>query len=412
MLCSDAAGVLGELPNCEPSQRAVPSHGLGVPGPLLQSSVPAGLGGSRTGRSGWKCRERGGGRGRSPLCLGSSRILGGPVPRQLFVQPVLASADPALPALINHAVAATPSSPWGSWLPTASVSLFPSPFSFLFAFPFLFLLTFSFSFSFLFPFSFPFLLSFLFSLPFPFYFPLPSPFHFPFPSPFTFLFSFPCLSYSLLPLSFSFPFPSLFAFPVPFFPSPSRVESRLDGPQDCAKLGHPLHYSLAAPRREVGTGRRARHRVGSTVMASSSTRSPPSEPHQGLGRGWWPQLSSGRTCGMCPCIPALLPPGPCPCSLPALEGGLPPTCGRQVCSCFQGWEGNLGPSPEAKQKQIRAGFRGEVLSHAQAHKQGAWGAVVVPHQGVQVEKGIPRNGQALRAAGRSCSFSPLSFSSG
>lgn len=42
---------------------------------------------------------------------------------------------------------------------------------------------------------------------------------------------------------------------------------------------------------------------------------------------------------------------------------------------FPGVGGNLGPSPEAKQKQIRAAFRGEVLSRAQAHKQDVAGSV-------------------------------------
>ena len=73
---------------------------------------------------------------------------------------------------------------------------------------------------------------------------------------------------------------------------------------------------------------------------------------------------------------------------------------------FRGVGGNLGPFPDAKQKQIQAGFWGEMLSHGlvaqmgRGGERGGHGSLVLPRQGVPVEKGIPSNGRPLGAAAR------------
>lgn len=101
-LCSDAVSV-SELvlllqsssPAVEPAQpRGCPSEGSRVPGSSIAASPSAAWCSSR----GPSWRERAGEKPGSPLCLcSSSRILGGPVPRQLFLQPVLACAWPHAP---------------------------------------------------------------------------------------------------------------------------------------------------------------------------------------------------------------------------------------------------------------------------------------------------------------------------
>lgn len=73
-------------------------------------------------------------------------------------------------------------------------------------------------------------------------------------------------------------------------------------------------------------------------------------------------------------IPALLPPGPCPCSPaepPAWEGGLPPTCGWQVRSCFQGWEGIWAPLQKQNKSKPEPAFG---VKFSQAHKQDVAGS--------------------------------------
>lgn len=139
-------------------------------------------------------------------------------------------------------------------------------------------------------------------------------------------------------------------------PSPSRVGLRdrgWMGHQGCARLGHTLCFPPAAPRRRVGTGRRASHGVGRTAVASPSSPSPHSEPHRGLGKGLVTPVRLGRERALLPsstregpagCSPASLPtsrhvlaPGPRRGSVRAASfGGLTRTCGQQVFSCFEG----------------------------------------------------------------------------
>lgn len=91
-------------PWSQPSRGAVPLNAAGCPAPTSQRPfLAAWLGAAARGGSGSRSRGakvEGASRRKaaSPLCLcSSSRILGGPVPRQLFLQPVLACARPHAP---------------------------------------------------------------------------------------------------------------------------------------------------------------------------------------------------------------------------------------------------------------------------------------------------------------------------
>lgn len=215
--------------------RPSPAQSFALMQPGFLGELPQPRGSPRSGGPRWGERE--GGSCRSPLCLGrsSSRILGGRVRRQLFVQPVLAHAGPALPALINHTVAASPSSLWGSCLP------FPSPCLLLFppSYP-----------------SPPHYSSPSFSLSLS---PSPSPFRFPFSSAFAFSCSALPLSFPLpLPLPFPLSFPFAFLFPsyspLLFFPFPFScgVESGLDGTPGLCQTGTPPPIFPGSPQKRSG----------------------------------------------------------------------------------------------------------------------------------------------------------------
>lgn len=114
---------------------------------------------------------------------------------------------------------------------------------------------------------------------------------------------------------------------------------------------------------------------------------------------------------MHPCMPAHFPSSPCPRS-PQKQRTGHLVWGTHLYMwpagflMFRGVGGNLGPFPEAKQKQIQAGFRGEVLSCASVTHTGrggdcgGHGLLVLPREGVPVEKGILSNRQPLGAAAR------------
>lgn len=305
-LCSDAAMVSWGSPVPLPAQpRNGPFTCPGAPRTPYAEPCPCNL--ARQGREGrqsgqeWGAKVEGVSRRERPgllfVCGASGfwevRYLG-----SCFSSRCWRAPGPTLPTIINHAVAGSPPSLWGSWLQ------------------------------------------------------------------------------GCLPLPLSLPLP----LPLPLSSCMGLCSWGWMGQQGCARLGHSLCFTPAAPRRRVGTGRRASHRVGRTAVTSPSSPGPPSEPYRGLGKGLVAPaqlgreralLSSSTRGGPLGCIPACLPtsrhllvPGPRRSSVQATWfGGLTCTCGRQVFSCFKGWEGIWAPFQKQNKSKSKLAF-GVKCSHA------------------------------------------------